>query len=255
MTGTGEAVLFWIAAPIMVLGALGLAFSKRAVYAALSMVLVMIFLGIVYLAQGADFLGIVQIFVYSGAVMMLFVFVVMMVGVDASETRLETMRGHRVVSALFALGLALLLGTALSQVTYRQGATIQEINAAGNVTALGHMIFGTYMAAFQMIGALLVVAAVAAMVLAHRERLLPKPDQRSRSRRRIRDNKHVAGLPAPGVYARHNAVDTPALLPDGSPSELSVSRILVAREQLSAPERFSEATDEMEHELEEGTQR
>jgi len=255
MTGVGEAVLFWIVAPIMVLGALGLAFSKRAVYAALSMVLVMIFLGITYLAQGADFLGIVQIFVYSGAVMMLFVFVVMMVGVDATETRIETQKGHRLFSVLLGLGLAVLLGSALGQVTYRPGLPISEINEGGNVTLLGRMIFGPYMAAFQMIGALLVVAAVASMVLAHRERLLPKPSQRTWSRRRIRENRHVAGLPAPGVYARHNAVDTPALLPDGSPSELSVSRILVARDQLSAPTRFSEPTEEMEKEIEEGTAR
>lgn len=255
MTGTGEAVLFWIVGPIMVLGALGLAFSKRAVYAALSMVLVMILLGIMYLAQGADFLGIVQIFVYSGAVMMLFLFVVMMIGVDASESRLETMKGHRFVSVLLGLGLALLLGTALAQVTYRQGATIAEINAAGNVVGLGHMIFGPYMAAFQMVGALLVVAAVAAMVLANRERLLPKPSQRTWSERRIRENKHVAGLPAPGVYARHNAVDTPALLPDGTPSELSVSRILVARQQLSDAEKFAGPTENIEKELEEGTER
>ncbi|WP_313023319.1 NADH-quinone oxidoreductase subunit J [Mobilicoccus sp.] len=255
MTGTGEAVLFWIAAPLMVLGALGLAFSRRAVYAALSMVMVMILLGVVYVAQGAEFLGIVQIFVYSGAVMMLFIFVVMMVGVDASETRLETMRAHRWVSVLVGLGLMLLLGSTLGGVAYRGGVPLDQLNAGGNVVLLGQMIFGPYMAAFQLIGALLVVAAVAAMVLAHRERLLPKPDQRAWSRRRIAENKNVAGLPAPGVYARHNAVDTPALLPDGTPSELSVSRILVARDQLSRPTTFSEATTEMEHELEEGSQR
>ncbi|GAB47931.1 NADH-quinone oxidoreductase subunit J [Mobilicoccus pelagius] len=255
MTGTGEAVLFWIAAPLMVLGALGLAFSRRAVYAALSMVMTMILFGVVYLAQGADFLGIVQIFVYSGAVMMLFIFVIMMVGVDASETRLETMKGHRFVSVLVGLGLILLLGSTLGGVAFRPGRSIAEINEGGNVVLLGHLIFGPYMAAFQMIGVLLVVAAIAAMVLAHRERLLPKPDQRAWSKRRIAENKNVAGLPAPGVYARHNAVDTPALLPDGTPSELSVSRILVARDQLNRPTTFSEATVEMEHELEEGADR
>ena len=255
MTGTGEAVLFWIAAPIMVLGALGLAFSKRAVYAALSMVTVMIMLGIVYLAQGADFLGVVQIFVYSGAVMMLFIFVVMMVGVDASETRLETMKGHRWMSILVGLGMMLLLGGTLAGVTYRPGVPPTKINEGGNVVLLGQMIFGPYMAAFQMVGVLLVVAALAAMVLAHRERLLPKPDQKAWSRRRIASNENVAGLPAPGVYARHNAVDTPALLPDGTPSELSVSRILVARDQLNRPTTFADATVEMEHELEEGTER
>ncbi|WP_168582152.1 NADH-quinone oxidoreductase subunit J [Gephyromycinifex aptenodytis] len=255
MTGTGEAVLFFIAAPIMVIGACGLLFAKRAVYAALSMVFVMILLGIVYLAQGADFLGIVQIFVYSGAVMMLFVFVIMLIGVDASETMVETIRGHRVVSILVALGLAALIISTLSGVAFRPGRPIEEINAAGNVTGLAEVIFGQYMWAFEMIGVLLVVSAIAAMVLAHRERLVPKPSQRERSKRRIRDNHYVAGLPAPGVYARHNAVDTPALLPDGTPSELSVSRVLVAREQLITPDRYVDPSVEIENEIEEGKQR
>ncbi|MDO5627192.1 MAG: NADH-quinone oxidoreductase subunit J [Mobilicoccus sp.] len=252
---TGEAILFWIAAPMMVLGALGLVMARRAVYAALSMVLVMILLGILYIAQGADFLGLIQIFMYSGAVMMLFVFVVMMVGVDASETRLETLKGHRITSGIVALGLAILLIGTISQTAFRQGAPISDINAMGNVAGIGYQIFGPYMAAFQMVGVLLVVAAVAAMVLAHRERLTPKPDQKSWSKRRIRENKHVAGLPAPGVYARHNAVDTPALLPDGTPSRLSVSRILVAREQLEEAKSFSGSTEDLEKELEEGTER
>ena len=71
------------------------------------------------------------------------------------------------------------------------------------------------------------------MVLAHRERLTPRITQAEWAAKRVRDNKNVAGLPAPGVYARHNAVDTPALLPDGTPSGLSVSRVLVARDQVA----------------------
>jgi NADH-quinone oxidoreductase subunit J len=70
--------------------------------------------------------------------------------------------------------------------------------------------------------------------------------------RRILENVNVAGLPVPGVYARHNAVDTPALLPDGSPSELSVSRVLSAREQVTVPTRHVEAEHAIEHEIEEG---
>ena len=71
------------------------------------------------------------------------------------------------------------------------------------------------------------------MVLAHRERLTPKPTQADLAQQRMRDyadhGKHPGPLPNPGVFARHNAVDTPALLPDGTPSELSVSRVLAAR--------------------------
>lgn len=255
MTSSGEMVFFWIVGPLMVLGGLGLVFLRRAVYAALSMALVMVLLGIVYLAQGADFLGIIQVFVYTGAVMMLFLFVVMLVGVDASDTLIDTIRGQRWMALLLGVGLAMLLITSIGSVAFGPAVGLDEANAGGNVTNLAGLIFGPYVWVFEVTSALLITAALAAMVLAHRERLLPKPTQREWSERRIRDNRYVAGLPPPGVYARHNAVDTPALLPDGTPSQLSVSRVLDARRQVAAPTRFSQAEREIEREIEEGSAR
>jgi len=79
-------------------------------------------------------------------------------------------------------------------------------------------------------GALLIVATLGAMVLAHRERLEPKPDQKAMSLKRFRDGGQVTPLPTPGVYARHNAVDMAARLPDGSPAPRSVSSILTPRD-------------------------
>ena len=90
--------------------------------------------------------------------------------------------------------------------------------------------------AFEVTSALLITAAVGAMVLAHRERLGAAAEPaRAGPSARFREGAQRRRLPAPGVYARHNAVDTPALLPDGTPSELSVSRVLTARE----PDRAS----------------
>ena len=125
----------------------------------------------------------------------------------------------------------------------------------GNITGVAELIFGKYVWTFEITSALLITAALGAMVLAHRERIGAKPSQRLWSERRIRDNRNVAGLPAPGVYARSNAVDTPALLPDGTPSELSVSRVLTAREQIVTPVRHVESEQDIEHEIEEGSQR
>jgi NADH-quinone oxidoreductase subunit J len=239
----GESVLFWILGPVMVLGALGLLFAKKAVHAALCMATVMVSLGVVYFAQHAPFLGGVQIFVYTGAVMMLFVFVLMLVGVDSSDSLVETIRGQRLASSLLGLGIVVLLLSVLGNVTYGAPKGLDAVNADGNVGAIAAKIFGTYVWAFEVTSALLITAALGAMVLAHRERLTPKPTQRELSVRRIRDGAVKAPLPAPGVFARHNAVDTPALLPDGTPSELSVSRVLVARGQnLSATDRASEIT-------------
>src|SRR5699024_4496435 len=110
---------------------------------------------------------------------------------------------------------------------------LDEANANGNVYGLADVLFSRYVFAFELTSALLITAALGAMVLAHRERLTPKPTQRELAQQRMQayaeTGKHPGPLPTPGVYARHNAVDTPALLPDGTPSELSISQVLRAR--------------------------
>ena len=256
--GGGESVLFWVLAPVMVIGALGLVFAKKAVHAALCMALVMVSLGVVYFAQQAPFLGSVQIFVYTGAVMMLFLFVLMLVGVDSSDSLVETIKGQRAAAALLGIGAAVLLVSALRAVTFRPAAGLDAVvNAepgSGNITVIAGKIFGQYVWAFEVTGALLITAATGAMMLAHRERLVPRPSQRELAERRIREGAVKAPLPAPGVFARHNAVDTPALLPDGTPSELSISRVLQTRGQMLGAqvhvEEVSAVLTEIENPLE-----
>jgi NADH-quinone oxidoreductase subunit J len=253
MTSMGEQVMFWVLGPISVIAALGLLFAKKAVHAAIGVALVMIILGIFYIAQGADFLGIIQIFVYTGAVIMLFLFVLMLVGVDSSDSLVETLRGQKGASVVLVIGLGALIFSAVGRVEFAAPKGLTGVNEdPGNVSGIAQLLFGQYVWAFEITSALLITAALGAMVLAHRERVGVKPTQRMWAQRRIRENVNVAGLPVPGVYARHNAVDTPALLPDGTPSELSVSRVLSAREQVTVPTRHVDAEHEIEHEIEEG---
>lgn len=259
MTSTAEAVGFWLLAPIAVIAALGLLFAKKAVHAALGTALVMVILGIFYIMQKADFLGIVQVFVYTGAVMMLFLFVLMLVGVDSSDSIVETIKGQRWASLLLVIGLAGVLVFSLGRVVVDQQSVqagmdkvVLTNGETGNVTGMAELIFGQYVWIFEVTSALLITAALGAMVLAHRERLTPRITQAEWAAKRVRDNKNVAGLPAPGVYARHNAVDTPALLPDGTPSDLSVSRVLVARDQVATADGFKDVERHMEREIEEG---
>jgi len=164
---------------------------------------------------------------------MLFLFVLMLVGVDASDSVVETIRGQRLLATLCGLALGVVLVVALAQVSLGTVVGLDEVNSAGNIEALANILFSRYVFAFEVTSALLITAAVGAMVLAHRERLTPKPTQASRAADRVRQysesGAHLGPLPAPGVYARHNAVGTPALLPDGSPAESSVSRVLAAR--------------------------
>jgi NADH-quinone oxidoreductase subunit J len=224
---------FWLLAPIMVLAALGILFVRKAVHAALLLAVVMIGLAVLYLVQDAPFLFAVQIIVYTGAILMLFLFVVMLVGVDASDSLVETIRGQRLMAVVVGLLFGALVVLAIAQVSVGTITGLSTANAEGNVLGLAQLVFTRYVFAFEVTSALLITAAMGAMVLAHRERLTPRPKQPDLSKQRMRDyaehGKHLGPLPSPGVFARHNAVDTPALLPDGTPSEASVSRVLVAR--------------------------
>ncbi len=256
MMSGGEQVLFWSLGPIAVLLSLSLLFARKAVYAAIGMAGTMIILGLFYIAEQADFLGVIQVFVYAGAVIMLFLFVLMLVGVDSSDSLVETIRGQKWVAFVLSVGLAALLVAVLGAVTYPRAAGLSTVNAStGNVSGLAQLIFGRYVWAFEVTSALLITAALGAMVLAHRDRLGMKPSQREWSIRRFIDGRDPAGLPAPGVYARHNAVDTPALLPDGTPSDLSISRVLRSRDQITVPDRYVDAEHHVQDEIEEGRDR
>jgi len=226
-------IAFWVLAPIMVVAALGLLFVRKAVHAALLLAVVMISLAILYAVLEAPFLFAVQIIVYTGAILMLFLFVLMLVGVDASDSLVETIKGQRALAWFVGLTFVVTMIVALTQLTFTSPAGLDEANAGGNVQALADLLFSRYVFIFEATSALLITAAVGAMVLAHRERLTPKQTQADLAAERLRayaeTGAHLGPLPPPGVYARHNAVDTPALLPDGSPAPASVSRVLAAR--------------------------
>ncbi|WP_063058619.1 NADH-quinone oxidoreductase subunit J [Nocardia sienata] len=227
--GTGETVQFWILAPLAVLGALGMVFAAKAVHSAICLAATMITLAVFYIAQDALFLGVVQIVVYTGAVMMLFLFVLMLVGVDSAESLRETLRGQRIAAGVVGVGFGVLLCTGIAHGVRNSGVQFPATGFPGRdvIGALAELIFVRYVWAFELTGALLIAATIGAMLLAHRERFGPKLGQRELSRRRFRDAGHrPTPLPTPGVYARHNAVDIPARLPDGSFEELSVSTIL-----------------------------
>jgi NADH-quinone oxidoreductase subunit J len=226
-------VAFWILSPIMVACALGILFARKAVHAALLLAVVMISLAVLYAVQNAPFLFAVQIIVYTGAILMLFLFVLMLVGVDASDSVVETIRGQRLMATVIGLLFGLVLVLGVGQVSLGAVTGLTAANQDGNVPGLAQLLFSRYIFAFEATSALLITAAIGAMVLAHRERLTPKLTQADLAARRMRDyaekGTQLGPLPAPGVFARHNAVDTPALLPDGTPSEISVSRTLTAR--------------------------
>jgi NADH-quinone oxidoreductase subunit J len=222
---SGEAVTFWILGPVALVGALGLVLVRNAIHSALFLVMTMGALGVLYFVQQGPFLGVVQIIVYTGAIMILFLFVLMLVGRDSSDSLMETLRGQRAAATLVGLAFAVLIGAALGQSL--SGVTPKDPpGTAQGVDGIAATLFHDYLFAFELTSALLITAAVGAMVLAHRER---EPGTR-RTQRQLAQERFRSGrpqpLPGPGVFATSDSIATPAMLPDGSLSPDSLSRLV-----------------------------
>jgi NADH-quinone oxidoreductase subunit J len=221
---------FWVLAVLAVGAAITMIFTRRAVHCALMLAVVMLCLAIMYAMQGAPFLAFVQVIVYTGAVLMLFLFVLMLIGVSSSDSLVETIRGQRVWAAIGGLAFAVLLIVGIGHAAIGTAhSTSAAQYSSGNLTGIARLIFTTYVFPFEATSALLITAAIGAMVLAHRERTSPKPTQRQLVRRRVA-SRQVAPEPPPGVYALHDSVDMPAMLPDGSTTDRSVSRAISQRD-------------------------
>lgn len=227
--GTGEVVAFWVLAPIATIAAIWMVLSRSAVHAALLLAAVMLSFAGMYAAQDAPFLAAVQVIVYTGAVLMLFLFVLMLVGVDSNDSLVDTLRGQKTATVLVGLGFAgVLMGAIASAVPFGDDpAGLAEANAADgdNVRGIARLLFTKYVFAFEVTSALLITAALGAMVLAHKERVVPRLGQRELARRRFAGADPLP-LPGPGIYATRNDTATPALLPDGSPASESIPSML-----------------------------
>jgi NADH-quinone oxidoreductase subunit J len=239
----GEAITFWILGPLSLAGAIGMVLFRNAIHSALSLVATMMSLGAFYIIEQGPFLGLVQIIVYTGAIMILFLFVLMLVGRDASDSLIETLRGQRWAAALAGIGFALLVAISVGRAFKgSKPANLDTPNANGsNVRSIAELLFTQYLFAFELTSALLIIAAVGAMVLAHIERDGPRPTQKFYARERIRSGRPQP-LPGPGVLSTGNSIGTPALLPDGS---LSRESVMVGNEEfpphVTSPRRLDPA--------------
>ncbi|MEV4844199.1 NADH-quinone oxidoreductase subunit J [Micromonospora matsumotoense] len=240
----GEEVTFWILAPLALIGAIGMVWARNAVHSALFLVLTMLCLGVFYVLQAGPFIGMVQIIVYTGAIMMLFLFVLMLVGRDASDSLIETLRGQRVAAVVLGLGFAGLVGTGLYRALNGVAAVgLDQANAEGNVQGIARLLFTKYVLAFELTSALLITAAIGAMVLAHIERRKEdKMDQVATMKARFRPGNYPGPKPGPGIFATSSSVATPARLPDGRLTDRSTPAILPQRE-LTAEETTLKGTE------------
>jgi NADH-quinone oxidoreductase subunit J len=239
--------LFWVLAVLSVSAAVTMIFMRQAVHCALMLAVVMLSLAVFYAMEGAPFLAFVQIIVYTGAVLMLFLFVVMLIGVTSRDSLVETIKGQRLWAGIGGLALLVLLIVGIGHASIGTAAPQTAANSANNLTGIAQLIFTTYVYPFEVTSALLITAALGAMVLAHRERTTPKPTQRNLARRKV-ESGQVAPEPPPGVYALHDAVDLPAMLPDGSTTDRSVSTAITQRDLQLGRQPQSVVTTDLESE-------
>lgn len=219
--------LFWVVALLTVPPAFSLLFAKKAVHIAMSVVLVMVGLATAYVGLDAPFLGVVQIVVYTGAVMMLFVFVLMLVGVDQREDLKETIKGQRWIALFAAGGIGIFLISIIARVTL----PVAPEGVSGDPEIIAGVLFSKYVLVMEVLGALLISAAIGALVMTHLPQLRPRHTQKEIAESRVKVGADPVNRPMPGYYARHNALDIPALDPQGKPIEDSVSRVLEIRDQ------------------------
>jgi NADH-quinone oxidoreductase subunit J len=167
-------VVFWVFAPVSVGSAIAMLFQRNAVHAALFLVVNFFTIAVFYLVLGAPFLFAVQIIVYAGAIMVLFLFVIMLLGVDREESLIERLRGQRTIAIALGTGIVLELVFAIrAGVGFATRAPVdfdEVANRGGNAVALSRVLFRTYFFPFEVTSVLLIIAAVAVMVLAPRQR-------------------------------------------------------------------------------------
>src|SRR5712675_3535072 len=142
--------IFWILAVLSVGAALAMILVRRAVHCAIMLAVVMLCLATMYAMQGAPFLAFVQIIVYTGAVLMLFLFVVMLIGVNSAESLKETIRGQRLWASLAGIGLAVLLVVGIGHAAIGSAAATTSAQGNDNLTGLAQLIFTTYVFPFEV---------------------------------------------------------------------------------------------------------
>jgi NADH-quinone oxidoreductase subunit J len=165
-----ELIVFIVLAPLSVVAALGMVLSRNAVYSALLLVVNFFCLAGFYVLLEAQFVAAVQVIVYAGAIMVLFLFVLMLLGVGNEVVVKEQMRGQRPAAVLLPQGLrGAIVAALLAGVFDTAPASMAAANQGGNVLAVGRLLFTHYTFAFETAGVLLVVAAVGALVLGKRQ--------------------------------------------------------------------------------------
>ena len=165
-------IVFVVASAIVLAGALGVVTARNPVHSALMLIQTLFGVAVLFVAQQADFLAAVQVIVYAGAIVVLFLFVIMLLGVDSPDNvAAEQLKGQRptaIVLALLGLGELILLARSGGWATGAKSVAGVANGPGSNVEKLGRSLFSFYLMPFEVTSVLLVIAVVGAVVLARR---------------------------------------------------------------------------------------
>ncbi len=242
----GETVLFVPLAVMMTgMAIYGLLLTRRPVHSAASMITVMVGFAFLYTMLEAPFMGVVQVAVYTGAILMMFLFVLMMIGVDSTDSRFENLPGQRWIAGLGAIGIAAIAAGVVLRAKMPGPFGMKEANGGSNPTAVATGIFGSHLVAMELAGSLLVVAALGAMVLTHRESVRKRLRQEeivdAKMEAYATRGRHLGQKPRTGVYAESNSAANPALTHGGEIVEEAAPRMLRVRGQANRIAEISPA--------------
>ena len=154
VAATTQQIIFWLLAVVSVSAALGMIMVRKAVYCAILLAVVMLSLAALYALQNAPFLAFVQVIVYTGAVLMLFLFVLMIVGIRSKDSLVETIKGQRVAAGLAGIGLLVLLSLTVGHAVLGTAPAAGGSFGANNVYAIARLIFTQYIWAFEVTAAM-----------------------------------------------------------------------------------------------------
>lgn len=232
----GETLLFGVVAVFMVvLTVFGLLITRRAVHTIICVIFTMVGFAVLYTMLEAPFMGVAQIVVYTGAILMMFLFVLMLIGVDSADSGLETLKAQRPVAVLGGIGILAILAGIVLGAAAPDAIGLEAANTETNPVGVARIIFSNHVLTLQLTGTLLVVAALGAMTLTHRDRLHKKETQEKIANRRVEEfttgGKHIGQRPNPGVYAESNSSANPALTADSTAVPASTNRVLQVRGQ------------------------
>ncbi len=228
-----DAIMFVVSAVLVLAGAIGVIASRNPVHSALSLVMTLFGVALIFLAQQADFIAAVQVIVYAGAIVVLFLFVVMFLGVDRLENLVvEPLRFQRVLAlglvALSVVGM-LLLGVGAHWAIGAHSVTAPALNQpGGDVAALGKSVFTAYLLPFEATAALLIIAIIGAVVLTRRQ---PAAGEEGDA---VEDTQGAGGGGAP-AQERSNQADADGVDPDGAAGGQGSPREAPSRSSRGAP--------------------